>query len=60
MNVKQKISELIDALLTKNAELERQVRGRDVLIEKLESELFYLKGQTQQAVVPDLLDDVRE
>lgn len=60
MKVKQKISELIDALLTKNAELERQVRGRDVLIEKLESELFHLRGQKQQAVVPDLLDEVRE
>jgi len=57
--VKQKISELIDALLTKNAELERQARGRDVLIGKLESELFHLRGQTQQAVVPDLLDEVR-
>lgn len=58
MKVKQKISETFDAFHTENAELHRQIRERDARIEKLESELFHLRGKTQQAVVPDLLDEV--
>lgn len=56
--VKQKVSELIDALHTENAELHRKLRELDEEIGKLECELLHLRGQTQQAVVPDLLDEV--
>lgn len=58
--VKRKISELIDALHTENAELHRQLRERDLNIEKLRAELFHLRGQTQMAVVPELLGEVIE
>lgn len=56
--VKQKISELIDALHTENAELHRKNRELKEENLNLRAELFHLRGQTQQAVVPDLLDEV--
>lgn len=57
MKVKQKISELIDALHTENAELHRKIRELNEENLKLRAELFHLRGQTQKAVVPDLLDE---
>lgn len=59
MKVKQKISELIDALHTENAELHRKNRELKEEDLRLRAELFHLRGQTQQAVVPDLLDEAR-
>lgn len=49
MKVKQKISELIDALHTENAELHRKNRELEEQNLKLRQELFYFKGQTQLA-----------
>ena len=58
MKVKQKISELIEAFHTENAELHRKNRELDEENLILRAELFHLRGQTQQAVVPELLDEV--
>lgn len=55
--VKQKISELIDALHAENAELHRKNRELKEENLNLRAELFHLRGQKQQAVVPDLLDE---
>lgn len=49
MKVKQKISELIDALYTENAELHRKNRELEEQNLKLRAELFYFRGQTQLA-----------
>lgn len=49
MKVKQKISELIDALHTENAELHRKNRELEEENLKLRQELFYFMGQTQLA-----------
>jgi cell division protein FtsB len=56
--VKQKISELIDALHTENAELHRSNQELNEENSKLRAEIFHLRGQAQSAVVPDLLDEV--
>jgi ribosomal protein L29 len=57
MKVKQKLSELFDALHTENAELHRKNLELNEENIKLRAELFHLRGQTQKAVVPDLLDE---
>ena len=49
-SVKNKISELFDALLTENARLNRINREQAEEIQKLGAELFHLKGQTQKSV----------
>lgn len=59
MKVKQKLSELFDALYAENAELHRKNRELDEENLNLRAELFHLRGQKQLAVVPELLDEVR-
>ena len=58
--VKQKISQLIDSLLTENAELNRRSHIQEEEISRLRAELFHLKGQKQPAFTPNELDGLPE
>lgn len=58
--VKQKISELIDALHTENAELHRKNNELNEENLKLRAELFHLQGQKQTAFVPDEMIGIQQ
>jgi hypothetical protein len=60
MKVKQKLSELFDALHTENAELHRKNRYLNEENLKLRAELFHLQGQKKTAFTPDELIGTRQ